>query len=479
MNDLPVLVHPDSISLGSVRRKNSLSTKPSEFDAKSQLSFLEKLFTTNAILMDRFHETVMPARLVTLEILQGGQSSGIAALLERRPGSHKHLDNKPYYTIRSIKFMRRELQQFLLCHHTSYGALSKITSTIQPQDRLAFVKRLIVLAICCCCSQNFRGREGPAAQDDLFSLQRLSSLGAIFELRQLQPALCPLATAERQVPSFIRRLVQVASDLGDPLQAVIDPISWNRMNVTGSKLRADIPKVFLRVYQGKLETSTTEDFGDSAAPRDSKNDVVDPDQEEEDEEMRAADEDNTFEVASVKLEDLEKETRAAQTNPIVERYLRRWIQQYLVFQKATNPLTGADREVFWRLNRLKLRPRQRHALFSEACRALSRVSKSSFENGRAVSLWVNTDRHLLKTILAGRNKGNPTKWLREFRAALDGIVKLMDSLRSLLVTPGETGLDPLQVTAGSDKLVQAVVAFDSEYDRIIDAFYKKKGLPRE
>jgi hypothetical protein len=475
---LPKLVRRPVEELARRLEENKERKQTNTFAAKSQLFVLDKLLFSSVSLTNRYHETVLPARLVHSEIIQGGQNSGVAALLNRHAENGGYVDTTTYWKIREFKGIGLKLQKFLLLHLNDHRELRKITETIDPRDRVAFVKRLIVLAICCCSSQNFRGRYGLAAENDLFSLQRLPLLCENVEFWALKPALIQLTHAERQIGPFIGRLTNVAEALGDPLQAVIDPVRWKRMGVTGSKLLSAIPKVFVRAVDGQLETSATFQFSGSTVqvgPTEKISAVVDGDEEED---AAAVDEVDTFEGSTRKLEDIEAD-RAARSNPIVIRYLRRWAQQYSVFQKTTRSLTGADRRVFYKLNGMKLRPTQRFALFSEACRALSHVSESCYEEARVVLLWFKADRAFQKSIVESHNKGSPAKWLKDFRAALKVIETLMDDLRALLVVQGDAGLDALEIIVRSDKLVGAVKAFEQENKRIIDACYKKKGIVRE
>lgn len=445
------------------------------FNAKSQLFVLDKLFFSSVSLVDRFHETVLPSRLISSEIAQRAQSSAVAALIARQPGNASFTDLTPYWKMREFKFIRRNLQRFLLTHLKDHRELKKITDTIHPQDRIAYVKRLIILAICCCCSQNFKNRDAPAAFQDLYSLQRLPLLCEDVEFWALRPALNGLAHADRQLGTFIDRLIKVADALGDPLQVVIDPLSWQRMRVTGSQLRSGIPKVFLHSAEGNLELSSTENREEHSAPQNPMDKITAEVDGAEEEDVPLKDDADTFEASTRKLEDLEAEVRAAQSNPVVIRYLNRWARQYTLFQRTTQSLTGADRKVLRELNSLKLRPRVRHALFSHACRALSHASQSSHEDGRVVLIWIKADRALHKSIVESHNKGNAVKWLRDFRSATIRIEKSLRELRVLL----HAEVDPSEVTAQSERIIEAVAAFDQEYRCIIDAFYVKQGVQRQ
>jgi hypothetical protein len=447
--------------------------------ARSQLYVLDRIFFAIICLIDRFHETVLPTRLLTSELTQGAQRAAAVALLQRNPDSLGYADDTAYWREPKFKRIHQNLRRYLLNLLVKEQRLQDILGTFEATERPFYVKRIITLAICLYCSRNFNpeSHAGVTARNDLVQLhESLQQLGRNLACAEVRSILARTLSIDKRIGSRIQDLTRLAAALGDPIRAVIDALKW-KGNALGIKMRVDIPKTYIRVLNGELQMSGTSDFGTLAGPvsKVGAPSTIDDDNQEDAEATEH--EGGEFKATGRTLAEMEAEMEAALHNPVIRRYLVRWIRQHRYEQSATRNLMATDKIGVLRI--LKRNPVSdvREVLLDEVCLALSQVNDSSLEKGSELLLChnQNSNSKVLKTVLGSRGKGSPIGWIKSLRQAAEGLTDAFEALRARLDQSDQIGEELIQITEQSRQLIITANEFDKEHKAVIDAYFKKKA----
>ena len=454
------------------------SAKKAQVFAKSQLYVLERILFAIICLTNRFFETVLPTRLLESGLTQGSQSEGVVKLLERKLDSPEYVNNTAYWREPEFQQIYQNLSDYLVGLLANGQRLLEVLMTFDPVDRPIYIKRIITYTICLHCSRNLKSWPPTAAnpRTALYNLQDcLGRLSRTLPCDEVRPILARTLGAERGIGPCIQNLTRLAEALGDPIRAVIDPLQWKRGNALGTTARASIPKTYVRLSNGVLETSETSDFGivQNASSQKEVTPMID-DGDQEDTEPAEGDGDD-FKATKRTLEEMEAEAKAASNNPMVWRYLMKWITRHRYEQCATKGLRATDKIAVLRIVKAEPDRKIRTVLLGTVCPALSLVSGSYHEKGSELLLDYRKDRNTLKAVLQASGKGSPTGWLKSFRPAEQTLTNAFKALRVRLSTTDRIQEELLDIEKQSRQLMIAVNEFDEEHKAVIDAYYKKKA----
>ena len=463
---------------GQVPAAPDISVTKPHVSAKSQLYVFERMFFAIICLTDRFFETVLPDRLLVTEFTQGAQSGGTVRLLERKLNSLEHVDNTAYRRARRFQQIYQTLSDHLVGLLVNGQRLLNVLATFDPADRPVYITRIITFTICLHCSRNLNSQPptGTSPRTALFNLHDLlRDLSRTLPCDEVREILARTLSDERGgIGPCIQNLNTLADALGDPIRAVIDPLRWRKGSALGVKARSSIPKTYIRVSNRILEISETSDFGASQISS-QKEITPTPDDDDREDTEPAEVEGTDFQATQRTLEEMEAEMKAATRNPIVWRYLMKWITRHRYEQFATKGLIATDKIAVLRIIRQTPDREIRKLLFDAICPAMLMVNGSLYEKGSQLLLENNKDCNTLKAVLQASGKGSPVGWLKGFRHALKALQHARKHLRGLLGESDKIKEKSVEIMEQSGQLIAEANAFDKEHRAVIDAFYKKKA----
>lgn len=448
--------------------------------AKGQLFILEKLFFSVVCLIDRFHQTILPVRIMCLELAQKAQNSNVARLLKRDADGWSYLDDEAFMNNPRFLTVREGLQSYLLDILTDHQKLDKATELLETKDRIGFVKRLLVMAICLCCSQD---PTTEAFWSGIRSLHRFPAICDHTDLQELRTAFAFLDPDRKEANYIVASFAQVANSLGDPLRVLVDPVTWKDGEDIPLGTHYPIFPVYIRVLGGRIETSASHLFG--IVDRDCYTlNVGSTDQFDLAHFDEGISEDLVADAHDFKA--TEPHIELAELNPVVLRYLLCWrIQHWATpestrrldekVQKLAGHLTGTDRAIFRHIIQLKLPINLHKVVYGGVIEALAKLAQSSYPAGLEVLLWANGNPHLLKQVLQGLDRGSPFQWKKAYRAGIEAVTSPVNEFRALLKLDQGAYPNPSLLTAKAEGVAAAVAMFDREHRSTIQGIRKKQA----
>jgi len=169
-----------------------------------------------------------------------------------------------------------------------------------------------------------------------------------------------------------------------------------------------------------------------------------------------------------------QEGRKIKVTPVVRRCIIRWCRRFRAFKQTTRRLSRVDQDMFRRLDRIRLRPLLRHAIFNHACESLS-FSMVIYGRGQQTLRWATAQKGLLNKAVKKAGEGSPAEWLTAFCQSHRDLRDKLVAMRTQLSIPSLRPEDAEIIVKQSRLAKNQATIFDEVYGPVIDIAWEMKS----
>jgi hypothetical protein len=145
-----------------------------------------------------------------------------------------------------------------------------------------------------------------------------------------------------------------------------------------------------------------------------------------------------------------------------------------VVRRCIIRLSRVDQDMFRRLDRIRLRPLLRHAIFNHACESLS-FSMVIYGRGQQTLRWATAQKGLLNKAVKKAGEGSPAEWLTAFCQSHRDLRDKLVAMRAQLSIPSLRPEDAEIIVKQSRSAKQQATVFDEIYGPVIDIVWEIKS----